>query len=495
MSSASYLSDFLENHNVDICGIAEHWLYNHNLRFLDQINTKYISHSIADSDLNIPGNRRVGKGGIAILWNQNLNSIVAPLYLNSKYIIGIEVNVAEGEYLYVFQTYLPCKNHRIAIFKNSLDDVENTLCQYKDKGKVLVMGDFNVELPARHELNFQPDNRGNLLIDIMIRNHLIALDGTKLCNGAYYSNVSYNSSRETLIDHILLSQNDIGCVKACFILDENCLNVSNHRPLVCTLAISVNENKATKNINANNSINWKNVKPQNIDKFRAYLNSSNVLSECISREISSTKDIDELYSKIISTIQEASDKCIPKSKFKPFIKPYWNSDLDRYHKNMSIKRTLWLNENRPRYENCTSFKEYKDSKRMFRTLHRKVVQQYVEKVETEIDTAAEIDNNEFWRLINKERKKNRTSPVFEMNFNDNICNNPVDINRGWRDYFTELYKPTRNADFDDEYMKLRKEELQCFERNAKINDSTKVKIEESMVRKQLATCKNGKAAG
>ena len=76
MSSSSYLSDCLSLKNIDICGLSEHWLYEKDLIFLNEINGNYMCHAVSDFDLMIPGHRRVGKGGVALLWHKKLNSRV-----------------------------------------------------------------------------------------------------------------------------------------------------------------------------------------------------------------------------------------------------------------------------------------------------------------------------------------------------------------------------------------------------------------------------------
>lgn len=67
MSSASYLHSLLDNNQIHICGISEHWLYKHDLLFLESINNSYKSHAVSDPDLLTPSNRRVGKGDLALL--------------------------------------------------------------------------------------------------------------------------------------------------------------------------------------------------------------------------------------------------------------------------------------------------------------------------------------------------------------------------------------------------------------------------------------------
>ncbi len=73
-------------------------------------------------------------------------------------------------------------------------------------------------------------------------------------------------------------------------------------------------------------------------------------------DITSTNDIDLLYSIIVHSIINATEQCIPKAKFKPYIKPYWNEELATLHKEMSILRQNWINNNRPRDNNNNSYK-------------------------------------------------------------------------------------------------------------------------------------------
>jgi hypothetical protein len=120
-------------------------------------------------------------------------------------------------------------------FKNSLDDVDNVICRFIAKGTILVMGDYITEIPTRQESSFHFDKRGNLLVDLMIRSQLIVIEGSELSSGAMYSNVPYNSDRETLIDHILVQADKLNYIESCYIIDDDSLTVLTHRPIICTM--------------------------------------------------------------------------------------------------------------------------------------------------------------------------------------------------------------------------------------------------------------------
>ena len=90
MSSASYLCECLKQKNIDICGISEHWLYEKDLQFMKQIDNSYMCHAVSDFDLKRPSRRRVGKGGVAILWHKKYDNYVIPLSLDDDRVIGIK---------------------------------------------------------------------------------------------------------------------------------------------------------------------------------------------------------------------------------------------------------------------------------------------------------------------------------------------------------------------------------------------------------------------
>ena len=125
MSSSTYLSSALSSYNVDICGVSEHWLRDRDLHFLDCIDNMYISHAVSDLDLCEPSNRKVGKGGVCILWKRTLDKIINPLLIDDDRIVGIQIQVSPDELVHIFQVYLSCSNHRIRSFRDYIDKLEN----------------------------------------------------------------------------------------------------------------------------------------------------------------------------------------------------------------------------------------------------------------------------------------------------------------------------------------------------------------------------------
>jgi len=144
MSTASYLCDILTDGNIDICGISEHWLLPNNLHFLGCISSDYRYHAVCDKDVNVYNcKRKVGEGGVSILWHQKYDDCIVPLNIDSDRIVGIQFEHNPRQFMYFLQVYLPCTNHSISIYRECIDQIYDLLCCFSDKGIVILMGDFN----------------------------------------------------------------------------------------------------------------------------------------------------------------------------------------------------------------------------------------------------------------------------------------------------------------------------------------------------------------
>ena len=117
-----------------------------------------------------------------------------------------------------------------------------------------------------------------------------------------------------------------------------------------------------------------------------------------------------------------------------YLKPYWNEELKILHKTMSEKCINWISAGR-QCNSCTiSYKEYKNTKRLFRRVHRQVVDSYCliflhqflviafpfyfilsNKVREDIDRS-EVDSAMFCPEVNKPRKTSSSEPWIEMTF-------------------------------------------------------------------------------
>ena len=214
MSSATYLCECLNANKIDICGISEHWLYEKDLHFLHQLDNSYNCHAVADFDLKRPSNRRVGKGGVAILWHRKFDRFIFPLSLDDDRVIGIKFEIDADNCVYFFQIYLPCANHPIAMFRDYIDRLQNILHLYSEKGMVVLMGDFNTYLPTASFRN-RADNRSLYFQALLQEHNMFSVNTSDLCTGANSTFVTYDGRHESLIDYVLIP---VEKNKVCYVL-------------------------------------------------------------------------------------------------------------------------------------------------------------------------------------------------------------------------------------------------------------------------------------
>ena len=70
---------------------------------------------------------------------------------------------------------------------------------------------------------------------------------------------------------------------------------------------------------------------------------------------------------------------------------------------MRDKSRIWILDNRQRGVLFESRRSYKQAKRVFRQYHRKCAENYLKSLNEEIDRAAEINCDYFWKFINRRK--------------------------------------------------------------------------------------------
>lgn len=492
MSSSSYLASVLSTETIDFCGISEHWLYQNNTHFLDKIDNNYTSLAVSDSDLYIPSGRKVGKGGVAILWHTRHSNKVTPLSIDDDRIVGIHYHVSTLMHLYIFQVYLPCSNHSIQYYREYIEKLENIISLYSGKGMVVIIGDINAHLKSAHFCK-PVDVRGLCVSNFLDTNNLVAVNTLELCTGSRSSYVSPSGTCESLIDHIIMPVERIDTLVSCHIMDDAALNSSNHRPVICCIAFPHFDN--CEHIEANYT-NWKRVTTEQIQLYVATLSNHVDILWALSMEVRNRECIDVLYDVLTRSVLDAANSSIPKSKFLHFLKPYWNNSIQEVHQYMKLMRNRWISDGRPRGDNTPSYVNYKEAKRSFRNIHRQRVENYLTDINSDIDTSAEFDRNYFWRLVNSRRNKSCTSPGVEMMFGNVITREPSKITESWGCYFRKLYEPSNEPHYSTHFKSEIDNELQEIKRRLSSEaecEFTPITVDEIQVTLKAAKLK--KAAG
>ena len=61
--------------------------------------------------------RKVGKGGVALMWHKAYNDFVTPLDIDNDRICGIWYRFNERLFIYILQVYAPCSNHSVYTYR------------------------------------------------------------------------------------------------------------------------------------------------------------------------------------------------------------------------------------------------------------------------------------------------------------------------------------------------------------------------------------------
>lgn len=390
-----YLLQELENKHITICGLSEHWLLKQSTHVLENISSSYSSNVITcDSPRTFFG-RQYGRGGVALLWHNDINNLIQVIDSGSDRIAAIKVKLRSNN-LYVVQVYLPCVNELIEVFKSEVDQLNDLLSSFENDSQIVLMGDFNAKFNYNGSTNFVRP-RDMYIETIAQRYYLKPVTGTTLGSRSRYSFVPGSNGAPSLIDHILVDEGSIPGIASCYIESDAPLNVSRHLPLF--VYINVEHMYAYSDSDAlpfaKQCYKWtSNTQIQNYEnELTSMLRSRNIDYD----------NVNETYDEIIACINVSAKIHVGTRSFKHYLKPYWSPMLKAYHKNMKLARSIWLSEGRPR--SGKAYDDYKLEKRKFRSKMRNAANTFERTEYERLDKLAEMDQKGFWKVINSRKIK------------------------------------------------------------------------------------------
>ena len=221
----------------------------------------------------------------------------------------------------------------------------------------------------------------------------------------------------------------------CKIQDDDVLNVSRHRPVICSLNVPQSDLFYD---DRPSHIAWQKLDRSVLQLYESELHNL-LLEQPFGLYDNVYSCIDSRYNAIVDCIKTVSDSTLPRTKFRSYLKPYWNSSLKDLHAAMRDKRRKWIAEGRPRGCMFSSFINYKEAKRLFRLQQRVCAENYLLELNAEIDQAAEVDSRFFWKKVNSRRQQSQTHAGSEIRFDNRVCLDPVDIVSEWGFYFKKQF--------------------------------------------------------
>ena len=438
MTGIPYLLQELNDNDISICGLAEHWLLDQNAYILHTLHNDYNAHVVSCSNPRTFNGRTFGKGGVALLWHRRLDRYITIVESDSDRIAALKIT-AHGFTWFVIQIYLPCSSEPIEKFKSEVDKLNDVLALVQQGEQVIIMGDCNVRIDHTVIIH----NTREAYIAKMINNHsLFVVTRSDICTGSNYSFHPGANNSPSLIDHILVDENTISSIRKCNIIEDAPLNISRHLPILLCLNLidTIPVIHDTMLQHKKHHYKWSSLihRDNYCTDVTARFNNTNI----------DFRDLNWAYDLIVSGLISSSEKCIPKKMYKRCLKPYWSETLKHMHKAMQEHRQCWSADGKPR--SGILFERYKEAKRIFRKHMRNAAKDYERAEYEQIDDLVELDQKAFWKIINSRRKSRNGHAKCngEIEFNGVIERDQNNILRGWHSYFSDLYSFSENAEFD-----------------------------------------------
>ena len=132
-----------------------------------------------------------------------------------------------------------------------------------------------------------------------------------------------------MIDHVIAPLCLSDLLTSCEIADDHQLNTSDHRPIISHLSVTVLCHKRYNFTRMR--YKWNKLSPQTISESYGVELIKLFSNARVPSTTKNINDIDEYYKSLVTCMQCASAKTLPKSSFKKHIKPQWSTHIAPYH--------------------------------------------------------------------------------------------------------------------------------------------------------------------
>ena len=351
-TSSKYLKDCVHSHG-GVWMVQEHWLSEHQLEKLQQLNLQYVAHSGMEESMSGGIYRGRPFGGVAICWSEDLNHLITPVTnYKHKRVIAVEMKTVDRDILFI-SAYMPFFNssNRERCINETIDAITMIELIIEDHPlhDIVFGGDLNTELKS--ESPFDP------LWEEFVRKYSFAYcDSFVSSHNFTYRHDSLNQSKFN--DHFLVSKSLIdGICHDHRVLEEGD-NCSDHFPLLLKMKLKLQASEQIQNEgHSNRSVNWKKLSEQTKKEYalrleRLLLDRQSPLfvtqceHACGCKDARCLESIQQEYDDISNCISVASTS-LPRGST-GVEKDWWSPALTQL-RNQSIDiHALWIWEGRPR---------------------------------------------------------------------------------------------------------------------------------------------------
>ena len=470
-----YLHKLLENN--DIVALSEHWLHSNRVNILGDISNDFgvIARASKYSDASEYGYKR-GQGGVALMWRKSLGGVSPLTSIVHDRFCGIRLQCQGGRVLNIFSVYLPSQG--------SPDDFDTILDDLADTVNGMEEGTKSTS---------KPNALGRKVMKFFKEYSIFPCNLMKMTSGPVYT--FKGGMGTSTIDYIELPFSLEDRVMSSEILSDPILNNSDHYAVRATINIEGLKSAAIP-IPRAASVKWNKIKKEIL--LSKFTEPADIRFDNIIRTTDFTNlnhdDVDSIIDEI-TTFLVSLDKELPRSKYKPYSRPYWNERLNHLKKEKVESFRLWKLPGHPRDNNSEIWLKYKLSKRNFRRELRNAQRAFEQKEVLDLINYAECDKNRFWRLVKRARNTKHSSTLAIRNPAGRVVHEVDDVVKAWYDHFSTLCSNKPESCYDKNHYKSVTNQVRKWAGEKDLDDFLSEPFSVEEVSKAIYKLNRGKAAG
>ena len=215
-----------------IVALQEHWLYHFEqkelVKFCNKRGFNVALKSVDDADPLSPQCMPRDRGGVAVIWRKDIDSMVSVVMDGGDRLQGLLIHTSGGD-LCIINTYMHCRGSRDAEdnVRDYLMHITEIMNKYSSSAQFVLVGDMNASLTKEN-----PTSRDNMFRKFCDSQCLYMRDNYPI--GNTFQHASGHSSSQ--IDYILCSKRDAPTFTLeVTILPWDPLNTSTHASVVCRI--------------------------------------------------------------------------------------------------------------------------------------------------------------------------------------------------------------------------------------------------------------------
>ena len=388
------------------------------------------------------------KGGVAIFWKKTLSGISIVETLDHDRICAIRMENQNGSVFIFISVYMPASGSSESM-SIIIDELSAFIDDLDDGCIPIIAGDFNGTLGAQGGPRGcgQPNKHGKTILSFMKEHNLESVNMSSMAKGPVNTFIGHNGS--SAIDHIMVPKFFTESVNECIFGRNNGLNTSDHLPIEVVVTIPLLprkimiEKKSTR-------IRWEKLKDNELAQRVCHTISNGVLEieeRLVNNAPITATEIDQGFNDIVSLLHEAA-ALIPKCKFKSNLKPYWCEELNALKKDKMFWFNEWKAQGRTLDDDNFVRSQMKSTKKLFCKRIRQISREYQNQLISDATSKAEINRNDFWRLMKRMKGKNQASYNAIKNRNGTVVYELDEVLGVWSEHFDKLSSPRWDPSFN-----------------------------------------------